>query len=275
MEADRDACRIVAIDPQIDLVQQSFGANVLPISGSSADVLGIADGYKIRRIFHFGGYARIASSFVEPETVFDNNVSSVLPLVRLWRETQCLFINAASSSVFSVPLSGADQGRALSPYTLSKDFMVQLLTNYASWYNLSYRNLYFYNVYGRNEVNSERATVVESLLARRKLGLSLQISKPGTQRRVFTHVSDAVCAASLAANESRDGDYHIGSDDTYSLLGLARLIGGPVEMTEPPISARDVASVVHPELRPNNWDIKYSVDRFVSEELNAKPSARV
>lgn len=51
---------------------------------------------------------------------------------------------------------------------------------------------YFYNVYGQGERAGAMGTVIEIFKQKSRMGESLSINSPGTQKRNFTHISDTI-----------------------------------------------------------------------------------
>ena len=214
-------------------------------------------------IFHFGEFARIAESFIQPETVLENNISATIAIAGLWRRMNCVLCFAASSSEFSGLKGAVAEDIALSPYTLSKSFGSSLVRSFGHWFDLRFKCIYFYNVYGALPEEEADGTVVSEYLRARKNGAPLRVSLPGTQRRVFTHVADAVDGVFFALSEGRFGDFHVGSSEALSLLELAEIFDGDVEFVEAPISIRDVADVFRPDLLPVGWKAKRNLRDFV------------
>ena len=80
------------------------------------------------------------------------------------------------------------------PYAFTKAKNLELLENLKKWFNFKYEVIYFYNVYGPNQICvGDMATVIgifeKNNYKKRK---SLPVVKPGTQTRRFTHIFDTV-----------------------------------------------------------------------------------
>ena len=70
----------------------------------------------------------------------------------------------------------------------------EFLINFAKYYKIKYAITYFYNVYGDREIEDcKYATVIAKFLKlKSKKTKYLEITRPGTQRRNFTHVKDII-----------------------------------------------------------------------------------
>ena len=59
---------------------------------------------------------------------------------------------------------------------------------------------------------------------------NLTVVSPGTQERNFTHVYDIIDALILVGKDAIGDGFGIGNRQTYSILELAKLFGGEIEM---------------------------------------------
>jgi UDP-glucose 4-epimerase len=102
--------------------------------------------------------------------------------------------------------------------------------NYGDWFGLKYAITYFYNVYGPGERADAYGTLIEIFRQQRLAGRALTVVAPGTQRRIFTHVDDIVDGL-VRIGEAGDGDeFGLGADEAYSVLEVAGMFGGLVDM---------------------------------------------
>lgn len=258
---------VISVDPNNPKLSSISDRNFIQVSDTSAGAAGYCKGFCLTRIFHFGEFSRISASFGSPEQVILNNVSSSMAVIQLWRETGCTLYYAASSSEFSLPIDPNTGSTGLSPYTLAKKFVASLIANFSKWYGLNYKNLYLYNVYGDYSGPTPQGTVVSELISKKNDGLPLNVSAPGTQRRVFTHIDDVLDGIVCAIAEHRNGDFHLGSDDVASLIELASMIGGDVTLQQSPMSARDVSSVYDEGLRPVGWSPRRRLEDYVRSRI--------
>ena len=127
-------------------------------------------------------------------------------------------------SATSASLGNNGHDKNLSPYAFTKSKNLEMLENFKKWFSFKYEIVYFYNVYGKNQISSgDMATIIgifEKAYLENKL---LPIVKPGTQTRRFTHISDTVEICYLAWRENKQRHYSIASKQKYSIIEIAKL----------------------------------------------------
>ena len=104
---------------------------------------------------------------------------------------------------------------------------------YNLWFGLNYAVTYFYNVYGEREIKDGKyATVIAKFLELKKNNAAfLPVTKPGTQKRNFTHINDIISGLIIIAKKGVGDGYGIGSSQSYSILDLAKMFKMPIQMT--------------------------------------------
>ena len=60
--------------------------------------------------------------------------------------------------------------------------------------------------------------------------LHVRLERPGTQRRNFTHVDDVVAGLLLVGEKGEGDEFGLGAEESYSILDIAEMFGGPIEM---------------------------------------------
>ena len=58
----------------------------------------------------------------------------------------------------------------------------------------------------------------------------LPVVRPGSQKRNFTHIDDVIDALVLIGKFGQGDNYGIGSDKSYSILQIVKLLGARPEM---------------------------------------------
>ncbi len=216
-------------------------------------------------VYHLGEYSRVRQSLDEPDVVWDLNMAGTLAVLEYWREKKCKLVYAGSSTKFTDTREDGVEGRNLAPYTWAKAATTDLVVNYARWYNLSFVNTYFYNVYGPRELGGKHGTVIPILLDRYRKGEPLTIASPGTQERCFTHVLDTVDGILLAAKKGEGDGYGIGTDEVHSLLELAEMIGGEIEMLPQTKSTRSSDIVDSEKVKALGWKPRHTLKDYIDE----------
>ena len=197
------------------------------IKGQTVDIEKIIRKPKeLNSIFHFGEFARIYQSFLKMnECIQSNNVGSNAVFNFCLKHKIKLIYSATSASLGN---SGKDKN--LSPYAFSKAKNLELLENLKKWFNFKYEVIYFYNVYGPNQIcRGQMATVIGIFEDYYKKNKPLPVVKPGTQTRRFTHIDDTVYICYLAWKKKLCRHYSISSKNSHSLIEVAKMFNSKVK----------------------------------------------
>ena len=185
---------------------------------------------KISVIFHFGEFSRIYQSFLNMDKCIDSNTVGSHAVFNFCLNNKIKLIYSATSA----SLGNKGRDKDLSPYAFTKSINLELLENLKKWFKMKYEIIYFYNVYGPNQISKgNMATVIgifEDAYMKKK---PLTVVKPGTQSRKFTHIDDTVkvCFDSWKKNKCRH--YSISSKKDYTILEVAKLFGSKIKMLSP------------------------------------------
>jgi len=177
-------------------------------------------------VFHLGEYSRTEQSLEEPGLVLDLNTVGTAGVLEYCRARGCKLVYAGSSTKFADGGMGRDQ----SPYAWTKAANTELVRNYGDWYGMPYAIAYFYNVYGPGERAGSYGTVIEIFRQQRLAGKPLTVRMPGTQERIFTHVDDIVDGLLLVGEKGEGDEFGLGAEESYSVLEVAQMFGGEIEM---------------------------------------------
>lgn len=170
-------------------------------------------------IYHFGEYSRIHKSFDEPNRVFLFNMYGTQQVLDYAVKNKSKLIYSGSSAIFG-------DKENLSPYSFSKSKNVELIKNYDRWYGLNYAICYFYNVYGKNQIeDGDYATVIGIFEKQYKDGIPLTVVLPGSQSRIFTHIDDIVDGLILVGEKGKGDGYTLSADKSYSIMNVVKLFG--------------------------------------------------
>ena len=197
------------------------------IKGQTVDIEKIIRKPKeLNSIFHFGEFARIYQSFLKMnECIQSNNVGSNAVFNFCLKNKIKLIYSATSASLGN---SGKDKN--LSPYAFSKAKNLELLENLKKWFNFKYEVIYFYNVYGPNQISrGQMATVIGIFEDYYKKNKPLPVVKPGTQTRRFTHIDDTVYICYLAWKKKLCRHYSISSKNSHSLIEVAKMFNSKIK----------------------------------------------
>lgn len=210
-------------------------------------------------IYHLGEYSRVEISLTEPSLVWDLNVAGTFGVVQFWRNKKSKLVYAGSSTKFA----DGGLGRIQSPYAWTKASNTELVQNYANWYSLPYAITYFYNVYGPGERSGKYGTVIEIFKQKKLKGEPLAVNAPGTQRRIFTHIDDIVEGLVLVGEKGEGDEFGLGADESFSILEVAEMFGGPVEM-RPEVAGNRMNAVLDvTKARAIGWQAKRKLVDYV------------
>ena len=96
-------------------------------------------------------------------------------------------------SATSASLGNRGKDKNLSPYAFTKSKNLELLENLKKWFNFKYEVIFFYNVYGPNQISKgNMATVIGIFEDNFIKNKPLPVVRPGTQSRRFTHIDDTI-----------------------------------------------------------------------------------
>ena len=174
----------------------------------------------IKAIFHFGEFARIYQSFLKMNECIESNTIGTNEVFNFCLKNKIKLIYSATSA--SIGNRGND--RNLSPYAFTKSKNLEMLENLKKWFNFKFEVIFFYNVYGPNQIKSgDMATVIGIFEEQFKRNKPLTVVKPGNQSRRFTHVNDTVDACLHAFKINKCRYYSISNKKSYSILEVAKM----------------------------------------------------
>ena len=175
---------------------------------------------EIIAVFHFGEFARIYQSFIKMNKCINSNSVGTNAVFNYCLKNKIKLIYSATSA--SLGNKGSDKN--LSPYAFTKAKNLELLENLKKWFNFKYEVIYFYNVYGPNQICvGDMATVIGIFENNYKKRKSLPVVKPGTQTRRFTHIFDTVEVCYMAWKKNLCRHYSIANKKTYSINAVAKM----------------------------------------------------
>jgi len=184
----------------------------------------------IHSLFHFGEFARIYQSFIKMEECINSNTIGSNAVINFCLSNNIKLIYSATSA--TIGNKGGDKN--LSPYAFTKAKNLELLENLKKWFKFKFEIIYFYNVYGPNQISTgSMATVIgifEDLYRKKK---PLTIVKPGTQSKRFTHNDDTVKACYFAWKENKSRHYSISNRESYSIIEVAKMFKSKIKLLAP------------------------------------------
>ena len=192
------------------------------IRSKTANINNVLKRYKnkINSLFHFGEFARIYQSFKKFDLCYESNTIGSKEVFKFCLDNNIKLIYSATSANFGN--KGADKN--LSPYAFTKAKNLELLENLKNWFNFKYEIIYFYNVYGKRQIEKgDMATVIDIFQNQFKNKKTLTVVKPGTQTRRFTHISDTIEVCFYAWKANKCKHYSISHKKSYSIKQVAKM----------------------------------------------------
>lgn len=263
-------CERLALDPANDVYsldnyftgsRANHVDKVTYIKGDTREIAGCVE-FKPDLVFHLGEYSRVEQSFDDIDAVWRYNKAGTFAVLEFVRWAGCKIVYAGSSTKF-----GDDgEGRDASPYAWMKASNTELVINYGEWFDVPFAITYFYNVYGKREISSGKyATVIGLFAQKMRDNEMLTVVSPGIQKRNFTHVDDIVDGLIRVGEDGVGDGFGLGSDEAVSIMELAQLFGGDIEMLPERRGNRLTADVVTAKTRALGWAPRHSVRDFIAD----------
>jgi UDP-glucose 4-epimerase len=137
-------------------------------------------------------------------------------------------------SATSASLGNKGEDKNLSPYAFTKSKNLELLENLKNWFNFKYEVIFFYNVYGPNQIGAGKMATVIGIFEDNFLkNKSLPVVKPGTQSRRFTHIEDTIEVCFNAWKKNKCRYYSIANKKSYSIIAVAKLFKCKIKYLPP------------------------------------------
>ena len=193
------------------------------------------DKNKIKSIFHFGEFARIYQSFKKFDDCYKSNSIGSKAVFKFCLDNNIKLIYSATSA----SLGNKGNDRNLSPYAFTKSKNLELLSNLKKWFNFKFEVIFFYNVYGPNQIRKGDMATVIGIFENQYLNKQpLTIVRPGTQTRRFTHISDTVKVCYFAFKQNKCRFYSITNKKSYSIIEVAKMFKTKAVYLKPRLGER-------------------------------------
>ena len=238
--------------------------NVTYIKGNTKDIEKLVT-FTPDMVYHLGEYSRVEQSFDDIEKVWEYNKDGIFAVLEFVRKAGCKILYAGSSTKFG----DGGLGRSASPYAWTKATNTELVMNYGTWFNVPYAITYFYNVYGPREIQTGKyATLIALFKEKIKNQQQLTVVSPGTQKRNFTHIDDIIDGLILVGENGYGDEFGIGSDEAFTILEVAQMYGGKIEMLPERRGNRMTAEVMSEKTKALGWIPKRKLEDYINECKN-------
>ena len=207
------------------------------IESNTKNISNILEKYKkkINALFHFGEFSRIYQSFNKMNECINSNSIGSHEVFNFCLSNKIKLIYSATSA--SIGNKGNDKN--LSPYAFTKAKNLELLENLKRWYKFKFEIIYFYNVYGPQQISKgDMATVIGIFESQYKNKELLTVVRPGTQSRRFTHIFDTIDACYYSWKKNKCRHYSISHKKSYTIVQVAKLFNSKIKFLSPRVGER-------------------------------------
>ena len=221
---------------------------------------------QIHTIFHFGEFARIFQSFDKMNECIDSNSIGSNAIFNFCLKNKIKLIYSATSAT----LGNQGSDKNLSPYAFTKAKNLELLENLKKWFNFKFEVIYFYNVYGPNQIGSgSMATIIGIFENLYKSKGALPVVKPGSQTRRFTHVFDTVNICYLAWKKNLCRHYSISNKKSYSIMEVAKMFKSKIKYLPKRAGERYASALINTNLlnKVHRYFGKINLKDYISDFL--------
>ncbi|NLU96923.1 ADP-L-glycero-D-manno-heptose-6-epimerase [Marinomonas sp. UCMA 3892] len=240
-------------------------AGVTYIRGETKNIATLVD-FAPDMVYHLGEYSRVEQSFDDIEKVWAYNKEGIFAVLEFVRKAGCKILYAGSSTKFG----DGGLGRSASPYAWTKATNTELVMNYGNWFNVPYAITYFYNVYGEREIQTGKyATLIALFKEKMRNNEPLTVVSPGAQKRNFTHIDDIIDGLVLVGENGYGDEFGIGSEEGFSILEVAKMFNGHIEMLPERKGNRMTADVMADKTKALGWSAKRTLASYI-ENLRLK-----
>lgn len=255
-----DGHDVVSLDNYFTGSTDNHVAGVTYVIGGTRSIHEVLPTDKFDIIYHLGEYARVEQSFEDWDLVYKFNKLGTMSVLEYAKKINAKLVYAGSSTKFA----DNHDGYIKSPYTWSKESNTELVKLFCQWNSIDYAITYFYNVYGPREMgNGKYGTLIALFKEKIKNGEPLTIVLPGSQRRNFTHVDDIVDGLIIIGEKGYGDELGIGHDESYSVMEVAGLFGGPIKILPERKGNRISGKVVTDRTKALGWYPKRNLEDYI------------
>ena len=253
--------KVYSLDNYFTGNENNHVKNVTYIKGQTSDIDKLI-AFQPDIVYHLGEYSRVEQSFDDLKTVWKFNKDGIISVLEFVRKCGCKIVYAGSSTKFG----DGGLGRSASPYAWTKASNTELVINYGNWFNVPYAITYFYNVYGPREIKEGRYATLIALFKEKMINQEpLTVVSPGSQKRNFTHVDDIIDGLILVGENGYGDEFGIGYEESFSILEVAKLFKGIIQMVPERRGNRMNAEVVCDKTKALGWKGKTKLSDYIEE----------
>ncbi len=238
-ELIKNKAQVVVVDsffpPGSYFFSQKLDQKVIVVKGDVGDferLFKLVTKYQIDYIFHLAAQPLVETAYLHPKTTLETNILgtiNVLECTRLYPNIKGVIIASSDKAYGKLgkkKYREADFLRGDHPYEVSKAAADLISYSYFKTYRLPIVVTRFGNIYGEGDLNFSRLIpgIMKSIVKKEVLPLR----SDGSYVRDYLYVKDVVRGYLMLManiNKIKGEAFNFGSQDTYSVLQLVRLIG--------------------------------------------------
>jgi len=210
-------------------------------------------------VFHLAEFCRAEQSVPLPSRTMMTTYHTVPCVIDFCYKTGAKLMYAGSSTKY---------GDGQSPYATCKKMNTYFVKDICSQLDIPFAITYFYNVYGNNEpATGLFAMLIAKALRAKRLGETITVTAPGTQRRFFTNVQDIIRGLMLVAEHGHGDEYGIGADDEYSVLEVLDMVGCDYVMGPPKAGNRMGSELMSAKTKQLGWEPKGRLPEYIADKV--------
>ena len=266
---DKTKFKIISLDNYSSGTKKNHFKNkrIKYIKGDTKNISQLIKNSKqIHTVFHFGEFARIYQSFLKMNECINSNSIGTNAIFNFCLKNKTKLIYSATSAT----LGNQGDDKNLSPYAFTKAKNLELLENLKKWFNFKFEVIYFYNVYGPNQISrGSMATIIGIFENLYKTKKALTVVKPGSQTRRFTHVLDTVNICYIAWKKNLCRHYSISNKESFSILDVAKIFKSKIKYLPKRAGERYASSLLNTNLsnKVHKYYGKISLKKYINEFL--------
>ena len=255
---------VVSLDNYFTGRVENHVSNVTYVTGHTEDIHKIPALMHIKfdHVYHLGEYSRVEQSFDDFELVWKYNILGTKEVLKFAKYNNAKLIYTGSSTKFV-----NHENYIQSPYAWSKASNTEFVKQFCNWHNMEYAITYFYNVYGKREIQEGKySTLIAKYAKLMQMNKPLPVVLPGTQKRNFTHIDDIIDGLIIIGNHGNGDEYGIGNPTEYSVLEVTEMFGtNEIKYLEERRGNRMYAPVISKKTEALGWSPKRNLVEYIDK----------
>jgi len=227
-------------------------------------------------VFHLAAEINIQAALLNPTLTTKTNILGSSVILQCVKESGVKRVILSSTSAIyglknKIPNKESMSDDCLNPYSVTKKAAEDLFKMYNSLFGVEVVIFRYFNVFGEGQqLSGQYAPVIGTFLKQKSDKKPMTIVGDGLQKRDFVYVKDVVEANILASNLYNKlpvGEIiNIGSGESYSVLELAKIIGGKYKhIPERKSECKETLADIRKAKKLLNWKPKIKLKNWIEK----------